>query len=78
MPDDFETEAEMRMLIYDLMRVMYQHGIREVNIGGVMRMLGIANDIAEQHDNEVVILDEKFAKYVDQITEPRNRDQTLH
>jgi len=78
MSDDFETEAGMRMLIYNLMRVMYQHGIREVHIGGMMRMLGIANEAAQDHDDEVVILDDKFAKYVEQITEPRNSGQTIH
>lgn len=78
MLDDVEIEVEMRMLIYDLMMVMYQHGIREVHVGGMMRMLGIDNSIAQDHDNEMVILDEKFAKYVEQITEPRSSDQTIH
>jgi hypothetical protein len=78
MLDDIEIEAEVRVLIYEIMRVMYQHGIREVHVGGMMRMLGVSNEAAQAHDEEVVILDEKFAKYVDAITEPRSSDQTIH
>ena len=78
MLDEFELEAHVRSLITDIMVVMYEHGVREVHMGGMMRMLGIDNDTATAHDNEVVILSEEFAKYVKQINEPRPIDQTLH
>jgi hypothetical protein len=78
MPDDIEIEAEVRVLIYELMTVMYRHGIREVHVGGMMRMLGVANETARAHDDEMVVLDDKFAKYVEAITETRCSDQTLH
>ncbi len=76
--DDIEIEAEVRVLIYELMMVMYNHGMREVHVGGMMRMLGVSNDNAKVHDDEVVVLDDKFAKYVESITEPRSSDQTIH
>jgi hypothetical protein len=78
MLDDIEIEAEVRVLIYELMMVMYRHGIREVHVGGMMRMLGVNNESASAHDDEMVILDDKFAKYVEQITEPRSSGQTIH
>jgi hypothetical protein len=78
MLDDYEIDAEVRVLIYELMTVMYRHGIREVHVGGMMRMLGVSNENAQAHDDEVVILDDKFAKYVEAITETRCSDQTLH
>ena len=78
MLEDVELEADIRMLVYELMMVMYQHGLREVHIGGMMRMLGVDNRVASNHDDEVVVLDEKFAKYVNEITEPRSSDQTIH
>ena len=78
MLDNPELEQEVRMLMYELMMVLYQHGIREVHVGGMMRLMGIANDRAAEHDDEMVILDNKFAKYVESITEPRSSDQTLH
>ena len=78
MLDDAELEQEVRMLMYEVMMVLYHHGITEVHVGGLMRLLGIENDKAVAHDDEVVILDHKFAKYVDEITEPRSSDQTIH
>lgn len=78
MLEDPELEQEVRVLMYELMMVLYQHGIREVHVGGMMRMLGIPNERAAEHDDEMVVLDNKFAKYVESITEPRSSDQTLH
>jgi hypothetical protein len=43
-----------------------------------MRLFGVDNQRASEHDDEVVVLDQQFAKYVREITEPRNGDQTLH
>ena len=78
MLDDIEIEAEVRVLIYELMMVMYNRGMREVCVGGLMRLLGVSNESASTHDDEIIILDDKFAKYVKEITEPRNSDQTIH
>jgi hypothetical protein len=78
MLEDEEIEQEVRVLMYDLMMVLYQHGIREVHVGGMMRLMGVANDRSAEHDDEMVILDDKFAKYVREITEPRSSDQTVH
>ena len=78
MLDEFELEAHVRTLITDIMVVMYEHGIREVHIGGMMRMLGIDHVTAAAHDDEVVVLTDEFAKYVKQINEPRPHDQPLH
>jgi hypothetical protein len=78
MLDDAELEQEVRVLMYELMMLLYQHGIREVHVGGMMRLLGVNNASSSAHDDEMVILDDKFAKYVESITEPRSSDQTLH
>jgi len=73
-----ELEQVVRVLMYELMMVLYQNAIREVHVGGMMRLMGVANETAAEHDDEMVILDNKFAKYVESITEPRSSDQTLH
>ena len=78
MLEDAEIEQEVRVLMYELMMVLYQHGIREVHVGGLMRVMGVDPERAAEHDDEMVILDDKFAKYVEQITEPRSSDQTIH
>lgn len=78
MLDDLEQENEIRILIYELMIVLYRHGFREVNIGAMMHLLGIDRATARDHEDEVVILDDKFAKYVESITETRSSGHTLH
>jgi hypothetical protein len=78
MLEDFELEQEVRVLMYELMMVLYDHGITEIHVGGLMRLFGVLNDKAAQHDDEMIILDHKFAKYVKEITQSRSSDQTLH
>ena len=78
MIEDEEIEQRVCVLMYELMMVLYRHGIREVHVGGMMRLMGVANDRSAEHDDEMVIVDDKFAKYVIEFTEPRNSDQTIH
>lgn len=78
MLEDSEIEQQVRMLMYEIMMVLYRHGITEVHVGGLMRVLGVNDGTASQHDDEMVVLDDKFAKYVEEITEPRSSDQTIH
>jgi hypothetical protein len=76
--DDAELDQAVRLSILNLMVVLYDCGITEVHIGGVMRIMGVPDDKAQQHDDERLILNEEFVKYVEQINEPRPADQRLH
>ena len=78
MLDDAELDQVVRLSILNLMVVLYDCGITEVHIGGVMRIMGVPNDKAQQHDDERLILNEEFVKYVEQINTPRPADQILH
>jgi hypothetical protein len=78
MLDDAELDQAIRLSILNLMVVLYDCGITEVHIGGVMRIMGVPNDKAQQHDDERLILNEEFVKYVEQINTPRPVDQRLH
>jgi hypothetical protein len=78
MLDDAELDQVVRLSILNLMVVLYDCGITEVHIGGVMRIMGVSNDKAQQHDDERLILNEEFVKYVEQINTPRPADQLLH
>ena len=78
MLDDIELDQTIRLAILNLMVVLYDCGIEEIHIGGVMRILGVSNEKAQQHDNERLVLDKNFVKYVEQINEPRPADQSLH
>ena len=78
MLDDTELDQSIRLSILNLMVVLYDCGITEVHIGGVMRILGVSDSMAQKHDNERLVLDEEFVKYVEQINTPRPVDQPLH
>jgi hypothetical protein len=78
MLDNTELDQSIRLSILNLMVVLYDCGITEVHIGGVMRIMGVSDSMAQQHDNERLVLDEEFVKYVEQINTPRPVDQPLH
>jgi hypothetical protein len=78
MLDNIDVDQNIRLAILNLMLVLYDCGIEEVHIGGVMRILGVSNATAQKHDDELLVLDKEFVKYVEQINTPRPADQTLH
>jgi hypothetical protein len=78
MLDNIEIDQSIRVAILNLMVVLYDCGIEEIHLGGIMRILGVGNDRAQKHDDEWLVIDENFIKYVEQINEPRPADQILH
>ena len=77
--DDQTIDLKVKNLMFDLMLVLYSYGITEVNVGALMRMLGVRAEVAAEHDDEAVELTDEFAKYVKEtrITQ-RPDDTTLH
>jgi hypothetical protein len=78
MLDDIKLEESLRLTILNLMLVLYDCGIKEIHLGGLMRILGVNNDKAAEYDDELVALDDNFVKYVEEINSPRPADQSLH
>jgi hypothetical protein len=78
MLDNTDLDQSIRVAILNLMVVLYDCGITEIHVGGVMRIMGVSNETAQAHDNERLVLDEEFVKYVEQINTPRPVDQPLH
>jgi len=73
-----ELDHTIKTAIHNLMLVLYDQGITEIHTGGLMRLLGVSNEVAQQYDNERVVLDDAFVKYVEEINTPRPLDQPLH
>ena len=73
-----ELDNAIRTAIHNLMLVLFDLGITEIHTGGLMRLLGVSDDVAQQYDDERVILDDNFVKYVEEINTPRPADQPLH
>jgi hypothetical protein len=78
MLDNLDIDQAVRLAILNLCVVLHDCGITEVHVGGIMRILGVPDEFAQAHDDERVILDAEFVKYVDQINQPRPVDQVLH
>ena len=78
MLDNIELDQTVRMAILNLMVVLYECGIEQVHVGGVMRILGVSDATAEAHDDERIQLDEGFIQYVTELNRPRPLDQPLH
>ncbi len=59
---DILNEKEVRDLVVDMCSVLVEHGIVELHVGGLMRLLGISEEQAQEHDDEIMLLDsvEKF------------------
>ena len=74
-----ELDQSVKTLMLDLMLVLYSHGITEVNVGAMMRVLGVSAEVAAEHDDEAVELTKEFAKYVKEARETKRPDNTtLH
>lgn len=72
------TTDDDQAKILALMYMLYEHGIQEVHMGGLMRILGVNNNTAAEFDHKVFVLDDDFAKYIDNIRLSRDPAQLLH
>jgi hypothetical protein len=73
-----DLDYPIRMAINQLMLVLYQQGITEIHTGGLMRLLGVPNEVSQEYDDERILLDDNFVKYVREFNSPRSSDQSLH
>jgi len=73
-----DLDYPIRMAINQLMLVLYEQGITEIHTGGLMRLLGVSNEVSQEYDDERIILDDNFVKYVSEFNSPRSSDQSLH
>ena len=81
MTDD-EIDFFVRRGTTELMLTLYKLGYRKVHVGGMMRLLGVDDDYAAEHDHERVSIDAEFAKYlqmlVDGLDKPDHDGHVLH
>jgi len=78
MIDDDKLDEDIRPHVLSLMWVLYEYGIREVHMGGLLRILGVSDEVASGFDDRVLGLDDNFAKYMNDIQSGRDLSQTLH
>jgi hypothetical protein len=59
-----ELEFKIKELMLGLMEVLYENGIQEVHMGGMMRMLGVEEDVAKDYDQHRIKLTKSFVNSV--------------
>ncbi len=64
--DDLLHER-IKNVMLDIMAVLYDNGIKLVHMGAMMRLLGVDDAKASEHDNEMIELDEKFGAMLSQL-----------
>lgn len=60
MIDDSDLQDRVREIMIDLLTVCYQHNIHQVNVGAVMRIMGVNPDKAKTYDSDYIEIDENF------------------
>ncbi len=67
MQDDDLLHNRIKNIVLDVMAVLYDNGIKTVHMGAMMRLLGVNDSKAAEHDLEIIELDEKFGSMLSQL-----------
>jgi hypothetical protein len=62
-----ELQLKIKDLMLNLMAVLHENGIKEVHMGGMMRLLGVEEDVARDYDHERIRLGENFLAVVQEF-----------
>lgn len=72
-PETFEEKVQD--LIVDICKTLYQHGYREVPLGAIMRLIGVEEEVAIEHDDEFFRLDGEFEEL---MQEDKEFEKAMH
>lgn len=53
---DMLNEEAVRDLVVNICWVLQEYGITEVHVGGLMRLVGIEEELAAEHDGELMVI----------------------
>jgi hypothetical protein len=53
---DILNEEAVKDLVVNICLVLTEFGITEVHVGGLMRLVGIEEELAAQHDDELMVI----------------------
>lgn len=84
--DELFENADVAGLVIAICATMYDNGIRVIPVGGLMRLLGVPVEKAQEHDDKAFELADDFYEQIEemgfekiednQLTIPNNK--TLH
>jgi hypothetical protein len=61
--EDLLTEY-MRDMMLDIVAALYSNGIRQVHLGGMMRLVGVPESVAREYDNDRMEITDEFAAMI--------------
>ena len=72
----------IQTIMLEVMGVLYGNNITLVHMGAMMRLLGVPDSKAAEHDNEMLELDEKFGAMLRELNKSTTtevpKDATIH
>ena len=72
------SEYEINATLMDVVSALYDHGITEVNLGGLMRLMGMPNTEASAYDDELLEITAALAVYSRELARYDTTGQTIH
>jgi hypothetical protein len=80
---DILNEEAVKDLVVNICLVLSEFGITEVHVGGLMRLIGIEEELAAEHDDELMVITDiqqlqKSADDSNEIIEVVPPGTTLH
>lgn len=81
MSDDAKIEQRFRDIIVEVCEVLNRYGIQQAQVGAVMRLLGVNDESAKNHDDEWFVFDQDIQHMYDEIKQrssPPPPGTTLH
>ena len=73
----FGEDADVAGLVIAICATMYDNGVRIIPVGGLMRLLGVPVDKAQEHDDKAVKLSDDFYKQIEEMGFERIADSQL-
>jgi hypothetical protein len=67
--EDDVWEDDVKLVVLHTMLALYNVGYREINLGGLMRIMGFAQTEAKDYDYTLIPLDDEFEHYVQTVTQ---------
>ena len=70
MPEQEELEQAIQEFILDVCEVMHRRGYESAPVGAIMRLVGVPESTAQQHDQTEFMLGEDFERLIQSRRQP--------
>ena len=57
----------VRTVMLEIMAVLYANGQRQLHVGAMMRLIGVDEERAAEHDDDRIDIDESFAELANDV-----------